>query len=141
MRFSDAIRDYIAYAIRYREVLGKMGVEGSCRTTPRTTTLTKLEALRSQTGTTASVSDWCRSVRRYLTVAEELEGGTRATQALARRGSLRAIATDRMATFQLIEEDASNANPEVAAKWFRHPVCKGSGGGDGGEKGDETKIE
>ena len=79
----EAIKNYINSAVRYRELVGKLGVEGIVSNqTACDNSLTKLAALKTRkanqphpylTGT--------ESVRRYLTVAEELG---RATLALPR---------------------------------------------------------
>jgi metallo-beta-lactamase class B len=70
----DAIRDYINSAVRYREVLGKLGVEGIVSNhTAYDNSLSKLEALRTRGPKDSHPYLTGReSVRRYLTVAEEL---------------------------------------------------------------------
>ncbi len=70
----DAIKDYISSAVRYREVLRKLGVEGIVSNhTAYDNSLKKLEAIKSRRpGEPHPYLTGAESVRRYLTVAEEL---------------------------------------------------------------------
>lgn len=70
----EAIKDYINSAVRYREVLGKLGVEGILSNhTAYDNTLKKLEALKARRPKEPHpYLPGAESVRRYLTVAEEL---------------------------------------------------------------------
>lgn len=70
----EAIKDYINSAVRYREVLAKLGVEGIVSNhTAYDNSLKKLEALKARTPKEPHpYLTGAESVRRYLTVAEEL---------------------------------------------------------------------
>ena len=70
----EAIRNYIDSAVRYRALLGKLGVEGIVSNhTAYDNTLKKLEALKTrQPKEPHPYLTGAESVRRYLTVAEEL---------------------------------------------------------------------
>ena len=70
----EAIKDYINSAVRYREVLGKLGVEGIVSNhTAYDNSLKKMEALKSRKpGEPHPYLTVAESVRRYLTIADEL---------------------------------------------------------------------
>jgi metallo-beta-lactamase class B len=70
----EAIKEYINSAGRYREVLGKLGVEGIVSNhTAYDNTLKKLDALKTRKpGEPHPYLTGAESVRRYLTVVEEL---------------------------------------------------------------------
>jgi metallo-beta-lactamase class B len=70
----DAIKAYINSAARYRELLGKLGVEGIVSNhTAYDNSLKKLEALKTRTPAEPHpYLTGVESVRRYLSVAEEL---------------------------------------------------------------------
>lgn len=70
----DAIKDYINSAVRYRDLLGKLGVEGIVSNhTAYDNSLRKLDALRARKpGEPHPYLTGAESVRRYLSVAEEL---------------------------------------------------------------------
>lgn len=70
----EAIKDYINSAVRYRELLGKLGVEGIVSNhTAYDNSLKKLEALKvRKPNEPHPYLTGAESVRRYLTVAEEL---------------------------------------------------------------------
>ena len=70
----EAIKDYINSAVRYRELLGKMGAEGIVSNhTAYDNSLKKLDALKTRKPSEPHpYLTGAESVRRYLTVAEEL---------------------------------------------------------------------